>query len=77
VFVYMEPCRYYDASMAWLWDAEVLGSRLGKLLRIMNTVALSLLLRCPNYSIGPLTPCWSLAPIQYKSARRARRGAAC
>ncbi len=44
----------------------LLESRLGKLLKFMKTVALSLLLRCPNYSTGPLAPCWSLAPIQYK-----------
>lgn len=43
-------------------------SRLGKLLKSMKTVALSLLLRCPNYSTGPLAPCWSLAPIQYKNS---------
>ena len=77
VFVYMEPCRYYDASMARFDGVPLLESRLGKLLKFMKTVALSLLLRCPNYSTGPLAPCWSLAPIQYKSARRARRGAAC
>jgi len=46
----------------------LLESRLGKLLKFMKTAALSLLLRCPNYSTGPLAPCWSLAPIQYMNS---------
>jgi len=45
----------------------LLESRLGKLLKFMKTVALSLLLRCPNYSTGSLAPCW-LTPIQYMNS---------
>jgi hypothetical protein len=73
VFVYMEPCRYCDFFKASLWIGEVLESRMGKLLRIKKTVALSLLLRCPNYSTGPLAPCWSLAPIQYMNSMTGAR----
>jgi hypothetical protein len=43
----------------------LLESRLGKLLKFMKTVVLSLLLWYPHYSTGPLVPCWSIAPIQY------------